>query len=71
MSLSRCDKCRQEFDEDMDEMIYCDKCDDYLCTACYKDHHNNINQLIFVYVVGINVNKYCKTSIHFFNEMVT
>ena len=64
MLLSTCDKCRQIFNEDTDEMIYCDKCDDYLCPMCYKDHHNNIQQLIFVYGVDINVNKFCKKSIH-------
>ena len=59
MLLSTCDKCRQSFNEDTDEMIYCDKCDDYLCSGCYINHHNNLNQLLYVYSVNIYINKYC------------
>ena len=49
MLLSNCDVCGKEFDEDHEEMTFCNHCSQFKCSKCSKKYHNNLTELLYVY----------------------
>ena len=61
MLLSNCDVCGKIFDEDHEEMTFCNHCSQYKCSNCSKKHHNNLTELLYIYQINRKITKLCYT----------
>ena len=61
MLLSNCDVCGKIFDEDHEEMTFCNHCIQYKCSNCSNKHHKNLTELLYVYQINRKITKLCYT----------